>query len=342
MKWRIFSGISLLFLCSCDLGYYSHLVVGQGEIIFQRTSVAEIITDHNIPAETRSQLELVDSILDFAIDLGLNTGESYTSFYDTGGEPISWNISASPPDSFSPYTWHFPIVGALPYKGFFSKQRAEIAYNQLVGEGFDVILRPVSAYSTLGYFADPLLSTMLNDPPDELANLILHELTHSTIFVDGHTDFNESLAAFVGREGSLLFLADHFGPHTEHIIAAQRKREDAVRFRQFMAGVVSSLDSLYAMGLPRDEVLSTRGEVFTRAQNAFRETLPAYHNANYSFFLQWTVNNARLLSYRRYNSKLYLFEAVYSNVSNMPEAIGVFATCSKTKDPWQCLENYAD
>ncbi len=290
-------------------------------------------------ANLRAQFELASAILTFANGLGLNVGESYQSFYDTGGEPISWNISASPPDSFTPYLWHFPIVGALPYKGFFSRQLAENAHQQLVDDGYDAIMRPVSAYSTLGYFADPLLSSMLDDTPDELADLILHELTHNTIFAEGHTDFNESLATFVGQKGSLLFLAHHFGPQTDLIVSAQHKRADADRFRQYMGGLVSSLDSLYALGLPRPELLSKRVQIFTRAQDNFRSRLPKYHNPNYSFFLEWTVNNARLLSYRRYNSRLDLFEAIYLEKNeNMPEALSVFSTCSKSKDPWKCLE----
>ena len=341
--WTFFSLFCLLSFCSCDFDYYGHLVAGQSKIILERTSVADIIALETTSNSLRTQFELVGSILSFAKDLGLNTGDSYQTFYDTEGEPISWNISASPADSFSPYSWQFPIVGALPYKGFFFKPRAEKAYQQLVEEGFDAILRPVSAYSTLGYFVDPLLSTMLNDSPDELADLILHELTHGTIFAEGHTDYNESLATFVGQKGSLLFLAYHFGPQTEHIISAQHKRTDAAKFRQFMGQVVSSLDSLYAMGLPRSEVLVKRVHIFSLAQEDFRETLPNYHNANYIFFLQWKINNARLLSYRRYHNRLDLFEAIYSRErENMSKSMAIFSICSANDDPWKCLESYAD
>ena len=228
----------------------------------------------------------------------------------------------------------------MPYKGFFSRQRAERAYQELVDDGYDAILRPVSAYSTLGYFSDPLLSTMLDDPPDELANLILHELTHSTIFAEDNTDFNESLATFVGQKGSLLFLAHHFGPDTDHIVAAEQKRADAERFRNYMTGVVASLDSLYNQDLSKPETLSKREQVFAQAQEDFRLTLANYHNPNYNFFLKWTINNARLLSYRRYNSKLYLFEAIYQQQQqNMSKALAFFSICSKNDSPWQCLEN---
>lgn len=336
---RALCGLGLFLFCSCEIGYYGHLIQGQGQVLWGRTPIAEYISSTQMSPELRAQFVLADSILTFAKKLGLNTGDSYTTFYDTGGGPISWNISASPPDSFTPYLWQFPIVGALPYKGFFSRQRAELAHQQLIDEGYDAILRPVSAYSTLGYFSDPLLSTMLDDPPDELADLILHELTHSTVFSQEDADFNESLATFVGQQGALLFLAHHFGPQTEYIIAAEHKRADAKRFRQYMTGLVTVLDSLYNQGLDQKEVLSKREQIFTQAQEDFRPTLINYHNPNYNFFLKWTINNARLLSYRRYNSKLYQFEAVYrAQENNMKDALAIFSNCSQQRDPWGCLD----
>jgi predicted aminopeptidase len=337
---RTLLGFGLFLCCACDIGYYGHLVQGQGKIFWARTSVADYTSTTAISPDLRAQFDLADSILVFAKTMGLNTGDSYQSFYDTKGEPISWNISASSPTSFTPYLWHFPLVGALPYKGFFSRQRAERAYQELVDDGYDAILRPVSAYSTLGYFSDPLLSTMLDAPPDELANLILHELTHSTIFAEDNTDFNESLATFVGQKGSLLFLAHHFGPHTKHIVAAEHKRADAERFRDYMTSVVAALDSLYTQDLSKPEILAKREQIFAQAQEDFQPTLAYYHNPNYNFFLKWTINNARLLSYRRYNSRLYLFEAIYQQrQESMGEALAVFSICSKDDNPWQCLEN---
>jgi len=333
-------GVGLCLFSACDFDYYGHLARGQGRILWDRTPVSEIMADPQTPSKLKEQLSLVKAILAFANNLGLHTGDSYKSYYDTGGGPISWNISASPPDRFEALKWDFPIVGSLPYKGFFDKSRAETGYQKLIDAGYDAILRPVSAYSTLGYFSDPLLSSMLDHSPYELADLILHELTHGTIFVEDQVDFNESLATFIGQKGSLLFLAHHYGENTAHIQVAQQKRTDALRFRLFMVEVVSSLDRLYSLNLPKEKVLQQRLDLFADAQQHFKKTLPQYHNSNYRNFLQWKLNNARLLSYRRYHSKQEDFERVFLNAgSDMARAIAVFSTCSQQPNPWPCIES---
>ncbi len=336
-------GILLLTaLSACEIGYYSHLAVGQGKILLNTQSIHNLRSTPHLPDSTRSQLALVDSILAFAQSLGLHTGGSYTEYYDTKGQPISWNVSAAPKDALQPHLWHFPIVGSLPYKGFFERERAERTFADLQKAGYDAYLRPVNAYSTLGYFNDPLLSTMLDDPPEALAEVLLHELAHATIFVDGHTDFNESLATFVGQRGTLLFIAQHFGNDTSLIDKVHAQRRDAERFRLFVAGVVQSLDSLYSAGLALDEVLVRREEVFADAQTRFRPTLGQYANPRYDYFLTWQLNNARLLSFKRYQSKQDLFERVLSlHGGDMNAALSVFAACGKTDSPWNCLERSA-
>ncbi len=336
-------GVLLLAtLSACEMGYYTHLVIGQGNVLLNTQSVHSLRSTPHLPDSTLSQLVLVDSILAFARSVGLKTGNSYTTYYDTKGQPISWNVSAAPKDALQPHLWHFPIVGSLPYKGFFDRGRAEDAFASLQKAGYDAYLRPVSAYSTLGYFTDPLLSTMLDDPPEALIELLLHELAHATIFVDGHTDYNESLATFIGQRGTVLFLARHFGRDTPLIDRVYAQRRDSERFRLFMLDVVQSLDSLYTAGLPLDEVLLRRQEVFASAQARFRPTLSEYANPRYDYFLSWEINNARLLSFRRYQSKQDLFERVFALASgNLNAALSIFAECGETDSPWDCLKQHA-
>ena len=190
-----------------------HLARGQLRVITNSTPIAEI-AEHPRPADPQrhTRLRFVAAVRDYGRErIGLDVRDQYTCFYDTGGRPLSWNVSASPPDRFEPYLWRFPIVGAVPYKGFFEIDRAQKERSILQSKGLDVSLSQVSAYSTLGFFADPVLSTMLKYSDDSLATLLLHELTHATAYAPGHTDFNESLATFVGRRGSLDFLSEHYG-----------------------------------------------------------------------------------------------------------------------------------
>ena len=328
-------------LIACDIKYYAHLAQGQARIIWRTQLTHDYRQKPDVPDSLKKQFVLVDSILQFAHEIGLNSKGQYTTFYDTEGAPISWNVSASPKDSFTPFNWHFPIVGEVPYKGFFSRTRAEGEYDKLRSQGYDVLLRPVSAYSTLGYLSDPLLSTMLSYPPHVLTDLILHELTHATMYAKGHTDFNESVATFIGQEGARQFLKRHYGEDNPYLQSALEEKRDRERFRFFLKDLTQSLDSLYQASTNDPELLNKRKQVFNRAQRRFKETLPLYTNQGYEAFLHWEINNARLLSYRRYNSKQNAFHRIHDHLKgNLSQSIYLFSQCCKTEDPWKCLDSH--
>ena len=338
LLFRILIGLGLLGICGCNLNYYWHLARGQSRVVYKRISVQTLLARPDLAEQTRTQLELIQAIRRYAESVGLKTDDQYTTFYDTGGGPISWNVSACPPDRFSPYTWDFPFVGEVPYKGFFRRDLADEQRDALAAAGYDAIVRPVSAYSTLGFFSDPILSPMLGYAPDQLADLILHELTHALVYAPGQTDYNESLATFVGRQGSLLFLAQHFGPDTPLLQQAEARRADAALFRHFMVETVAALDSLYSLELPRSVVLRDRQVVFAERQRDFALIKTQFTHNYYNGFLQWELNNARLLSYRRYNANLTLFSAVYrARGEDLASALEIFAACAENDNPWQCL-----
>lgn len=334
-------GLFLLSLTGCDAGYYWHLARGQARVVLDCEPVADLLARADLDSTQRTRLLLIGAIRRYGMEqIGLEESSSYTCLFDTQGEPVSWNVSASLPDRFTPYLWSFPIAGTVPYKGFFDKERAQTEYDRLKSLGYDTILRPVSAYSTLGYFSDPVLSTMLEYHAASLADLILHELTHGTVYVQGNTDFNESLATFVGRTGSLTFLADHFGADTPLIEQAQQRREDATLFQKFMAGVVTSLDSLYSLELPRETVLARRQDVFQLAKERYRIMRSQFRQVNYDGFLKWEINNARLLSYRRYHRNLDSFAEIYSlKKESLNESLQLCKACESADDPWNCLED---
>ncbi|MEW6752749.1 MAG: aminopeptidase [Candidatus Latescibacterota bacterium] len=333
----------LAFLWGCDVGYYAHLARGQLRIAVGCQDVADLLARPDTDAGLRQQLGLVVQIRRFAFrHVGLDQSDSYTCFFDTHGQPVSWNVSASPPDRFQPYLWRFPIIGAAPYKGYFDPERARAEEKRLAAAGYDVLVGPVSAYSTLGYLADPVLSTMLDDPEEALADLILHELTHGTVYVRGQTDFNESLATYVGTTGSLEFLAERHGPASAEVARAAQRRGDAALFRQFMGSVVASLDSLYGSGLPRPEVLRQRQDVFARAKEAYREVQTRFQVDHHDGFLRWEINNARLLSYRRYHRDLDAFERLQARRGSLASVVAVCRQCASAADPWACIAAAAE
>ncbi len=333
----------LVWVNGCGLDYYLHLARGQARILWRSESIDKVLAASSTPPATVAKLRLIGELRVFARQrFGLNTGSNYTRFYDTDGQPVSWNVSACPPERFAPHLWHFPIVGALPYKGFFSRERATRERDALQALGLDVAMGAVSAYSTLGYFSDPVLSTMIDEEEGNLAELILHELTHATIYPRGQTDYSESAATFVGEAGALAFLAEKYGADAPQLQRARRRQEDAQRFSAFMKEVADSLDSLYALGLPREEVLQRRQEVFARSKEHYQRRRGEFQVDNYDGFLKWEINNARLLSYRRYHRDLELFDRVFTARQAQPEqAILLFTECGDDPSPWDCLRRAA-
>lgn len=291
----------------------------------------------------RQRLRLIGEIREFAsTHVGLDgESSSYTVYYDTGGDPIAWNVSASPPDRFEAYRWSFPVVGDLPYKGFFERDRALTERDRLIADGYDAIAGPVVAYSLLGYLADPVLSTMLQNSEGRLVDLVLHELTHATIYVEQHTDYNESLASFVGRAGSLQFLERRYGAESPEVESVRRQRADAAAFRDFLVGVTTQLDSLYTSGADRDVILRQREELFEQSKQQYRERRDQLGGSRYDGFLQWQVNNARLLSYRRYNRSMDDFDRVlHLHDDDLSSALTVFVECGQSDQPFVCVREW--
>ena len=325
-----------------DLPYFWHLAKGQLSLILNCRPIPELVREGSVDATVIERLEFVSDVKTYAFEtIGLTASDHYSCFFNTEGRAVLWNTSASPPDRFEPFQWHFPIAGSVPYKGFFRRELAMAERDSLRARGYDAISRPVTAYSTLGFFADPVLSTMLQYPEDALADLIIHELTHSAIYVPDHTDFNESLATYIGNVGSLRFLEERYGLGSETVAEARARRADVERFRLFMQEMVADLDSLYNQQLPREQVLRLRTDLFRAWQRRFETKLPEFSDpSRYRGFLEWELNNARLLSYRRYNSRQELFAELYGLTgSDLRQSLELLKDCEQAEDPWRFAED---
>ena len=185
-------------VAACSPGYLLRAAWEEGKILNRRRPISSIVADTATDWETREKLMLVLQARQFAADtLGLNAGKSYTLFSRVDSDTLVMVLSAAYKDRFQPHTWWFPIVGRVPYKGFFDFDDAEKARRKLEARGLDTYLRPSAAFSTLGWFNDPLLSTLLRYDHVSLANTVIHEIFHNTYFAPGQAVFNESLANFV-------------------------------------------------------------------------------------------------------------------------------------------------
>jgi predicted aminopeptidase len=199
----------VLFACGCKVGgYYAQAIQGEYEILAHRKSIDKLIADSHTPPKLKEQLQLVQKLRAFAMtELKLPVDGNYDRYVDVHRKYVVWDVQAAPEFSLSPKTWRYPFVGTLAYRGYFSEKEAKNYGERLRKEGFDVYVDGVEAFSTLGWFKDPILSTFINSSEPELAETLFHELAHKRIFASGDTDFDEAYATTVGQEGARRWLS---------------------------------------------------------------------------------------------------------------------------------------
>lgn len=220
--------------------------LGQAKILLGAQSVESVLGDPLFPDSLKSKIQLVQAAKAFAVDsLGLAKTDNYTKIYDQKGKPVLWVVSACEAFQLKEYTWWYPILGDMGYKGFFSEKLANKEADKLRKKGLDISVSTVSAWSTLGFFNDPILSNTLTKSEGELADLIIHELTHATLFVKDDAEFNENLASFIGNQGALQFLAHYYGSESQQYLDYARFISDQDELTHFYVAAAESLDSLY-------------------------------------------------------------------------------------------------
>jgi predicted aminopeptidase len=229
----------------------------------------------------------VKDIRRFAIeDLGLRGTSNYTKYVDIDRDYLAAVVSASSRDSFTHHEWWFPIVGSVPYKGFFNIKDARKEQEKLRKRDLDVWIRGVDAFSTLGWFSDPLYSYMRNYSVYRLADLIIHESLHATVYLKNHAQFNEELAEFVGSEGARLYLEKTFGRESqEYRQAVSGDDEDRAAYLGYIRSLIAELEVLYADSIPREEKLQKKAEIIRASQARFEETYDTlFQSDNYREF----------------------------------------------------------
>lgn len=288
---------------------------GQAQIILKAKPVSSYLSDPSYPEEKKEKLRLINEIRQYAFDsLGLDKTESYTKMYDQHGKPLLWNVTACKPYQLKAYKWKFPILGSFSYKGFFDSTKAVAQAHALAQEGYDTNIRTVGGWSTLGVLNDPILSGMLNRSTGNLANLIIHELTHGTLYIKDGVSYNENLANFVGNVGAKQFLEDKYGLDSPEYRQYMEQRSDRKQFTAYALAKAEELDSLYGTFTPqlqKDE----KEKIKQRFIHGFIQDLKQvnfYNQGYYSYFDRTLPNNTFFMSRRRYSGKQEQFQREFT------------------------------
>jgi predicted aminopeptidase len=285
--------------------------IGQAKIIWNARPVEEMLKDSQFPDSLKAKLRLIQEIRKFAIDsLGLKDTKNYRTVYDQKGKEVMWVVMAAEAFRLKPKLWDFPIVGTVPYRGYFDKDEALAEGKELKREGFDVSIRNPGGWSTLGWFTDPILSGMLDRNEGDLASLIIHEMLHATVWVKDSVDFNENLASFIGDTAAYEFLTYKFGKNSVKYNAYLNEDRNYRKFSAHMLRGALALDSLYQTMKASEPIEKKREskESFIRRIVRSLDTLTLHGTKKPSArFIDHLPNNAYFMSFRHYESKLSTF-----------------------------------
>jgi predicted aminopeptidase len=292
--------------------YLVRAAVAEGRILARRRPIAEMVADSATPPAVAAKLRLVLDARRFAADsVGLHAEDSFTTYSQLDRDTLVLVLSGAYRDRLVPKTWWFPIVGSVPYKGFFDFATARDAARALDADGFDVYLRPSAAFSTLGWFNDPLLSTSLRADSIDLVDTVIHELTHNTFYASGQAVFNESFANFVGARGSAWFFRTRGASAAAD--EADARWSDEKTMSRFWERLYRSVDSAFkAHASDSAARLVARDTVYARARRELVDQLgPQLRTIGPRVLERMRLDNAALLAHKIYDTDLDLFDAVW-------------------------------
>jgi predicted aminopeptidase len=324
--------------------YLSRGAWEEAKILSRREPITDIVKNPRTPPAERRKLAVVLAAREFARDsLHLKTKDSFTTYSRLDHDTLVLVLSAAYRDTLKAYTWWFPVVGTVPYKGYFDFGKAKSDARDLASQGFDIYLRPSDAFSTLGWFNDPLLNTSLRRDSIDLANTVIHELTHNTFYAPSQVAFNESFAMFVGAHGAAGFFRSR-GADSAAKISELRWTDDKL-LATFWAGLIKTLDSAYKAH-PGDKAarIAARDTVYARARVALVSDIgPRLRTISPLYAERVPLDNASLLARRVYASDLGVFDAVYTREGlDLRRAIGRIIALARARpgDPFGAMRGW--
>ena len=308
------AALILLAMTGCStVGYYSQIVSGHMSIVAGKKSVDEVVESEDTDDRTRHRLSLAVAAKEFGVqELALPDNKSYSTFYDTKRNYVTWNVVAAEEFSFRPRRWCFPIAGCVSYRGYYEQSDAQDYANELAEEGLDVAVNGATAYSTLGWFADPLLNTMLNRSDASIASLIFHELAHQQLYVGDDSKFNESFASFVEEQGLMLW--QELRGSEDQSAELERRRSRQEDFIRLLRATRDDLQVLYQSGIDETAMREKKNARYRKLLAEY-ETLKTSWDGyrGYDGWFERELNNARLVSVATYNDYIPAFEVLFAD-----------------------------
>ena len=341
MRRKIIFGsvILLLFITIWQFELLSYALsqgYGQFSIIWKARPIEEVYKDPAFPDSLKNKLRLIQEIKQFAFDsLGIKYSENYSSVYDQRNKPLLWTVTACEPFQLKAHEWGFPLIGNFSYKGFFNYDQALAEEANIRKEGYDTSIDEIAGWSTLGWFNDPVLSDMLYRSPGSLANLIIHELTHGTLYVKNNVDFNENLASFVGDRGALIFLEHKYGKGSKEYVQYEQGKIFTDRYTALVLSGGQRLDSLYnsfSHGLSvREKIMKKK--IVMEGIIAELRNFQGYKGKKsiYSEEELQEINNTYFMDFKRYKKDQTYFEKEF--ITKFKSDFRAYLTYLKAKYP---------
>jgi predicted aminopeptidase len=335
----VVAGGAVAYVASRDVRYVARAAVEEALILLRRRAITAVIADPATDAATRAKLELVLAARDFAANsLHLAARQTYTTYSRVRADTLVLVLTASRYDRLAEVTWTWPVVGRVPYEGFFDRAAALAEARRLEARGLDTYVRVSNAFSTLGWFNDPLLSTIVGEDSVDLAATVIHEILHNTVWVPGSVPFNESFADFVGYRGAEAF----FRARRDELNAwrAVARWRDEIRLQHFYDSLAARLERTYALRLPEPALGQERRKIFAAAQEELAGPVgTTLQTIDPRWLTRRPLNNAVVIAQRLYRTRLDVFEGVLAaSQGDLLRAIAeIRRRVSGAADPWAAL-----
>lgn len=298
--------------CS-DLTYLVKQGTGQAQILAAARPIAPLLDDKHISPDLRRRLAVATAARAFARDrLGLDVKQQYRKVVFLDSPAVVFVVSAAPKTSLEPYTWKYPVLGDLPYRGSFALEDAEALADDLEDAGLDVSVRPVSTYSLLGVAPDPVLSSMLYRREElDIVETVIHELAHATVFAAGAGAFNEGMATFIGRQGRKQFVAERFGNTSAVARRAKALDDDEDAWTRAVQALAFDLRVRFAQGGDDDALLADKAAIFSSHQQHWQQEVAPTLFSTRLRAVRLPENNAELSAVGIYSLKQHLYEDAF-------------------------------